>query len=323
MQIRYLFDIRTMTEEKHRFWLWVLLLGLATCGLGGSLHLLENLAEGYWAKLIWLESRGPLAFLFLLGAASTGVALSKSPSAIIRRRAEVMGVLMSMLFTVAWLAGFVHFYEKNLFPVVPVDRLGMLAVLSALIFLFPQVFSQQDVTPSMPEVELASIEKSPLSTSDNTLYFALGGAIAVGLSLLALPWFRVNVGRWDGSITFNDLRELYGFARDKGFNSDVRFYYLEWGYLVSYLSALLAIFMALKVRDLGRPIVGVLPKFAIGATVLMGVWQAVLASGLTSLDEEGSVQIGAWLGVAGHVALTSAFVLCSKPSSLKVLSPET
>jgi hypothetical protein len=47
----------------------------------------------------------------------------------------------------------------------------------------------------------------------------------------------------------------------------------------------------------------------IGVTSLVGLWQGVIATGLTKLDEDGKVQFGVWLGVIGHVTLIVSFAL--------------
>lgn len=146
---------------------------------------------------------------------------------------------------------------------------------------------------------------------DIVLYIAAGGAAAVILSLLAFPWFALENFDWNDAvnITFNDLRSVYNIAKDEGLNGDVRFFYLEWGYIVSYASAIVSPFLAMRLRD-KKTFEGVaLLNVGIGLTGLVGLWLAVLATGLSELDDEGSVQIGMWLGVAGHVALVVALVL--------------
>lgn len=146
---------------------------------------------------------------------------------------------------------------------------------------------------------------------DAMLYLAIGGAAAICLSLLVLPWFSLEGIDWgnSASITFNDLRDLYNFAKDNGLNGDVRFFYLEWGYIVSFVVAIIGAVISLRLRDGKTVVTDSILKIAIGATALVGLWQGVLATALTQLDDEGKVQFGVWLGVLGHVALVLAFVL--------------
>ena len=164
----------------------------------------------------------------------------------------------------------------------------------------------------------------PKGDSDKILYTAIAGAVAVGLSLLMLPWFSLENFDWNDSydITFNNLRDLYNVAKDSEyFESDVRFLYLEWGYIVSYASAIFAAVTALRLRD-GKTRVSVqLLNAAAGATAVVGLWQGTIATALTQLDEDGQVQFGVWLGVIGHVVLIASYVMMRQMMNRPSVAP--
>ena len=171
--------------------------------------------------------------------------------------------------------------------------------------------SKTRIQVSPPTSEVLSATSRSEGNRDAVLYTAIAGAAAVGLSLLALPWFALESFDWNDSmnITFNNLRDVYNYARDNGFDGDVRFFYLEWGYIVSYATAIFAAVSALRLRD-GKSTVSIpLLNVAIGATCLVGLWQGAIATALTQLDDDGSVQFGVWLGVIGHVAVVVSFVM--------------
>lgn len=174
-------------------------------------------------------------------------------------------------------------------------------------------------TPSVSSAPRAS--GSPVS-ADAVLYTAIGGAAAVGLSLLALPWFALESFDWNDSvnITFNNLRDVYNYARDNGLDGDVRFFYLEWGYLVSYAVSVLAVIGAVQFRNVAAKMSVQLLGIAIGATCLVGLWQGAIATALTQLDDDGSVQFGVWLGVLGHVAIAVSFVMLRRGMRNRIIS---
>jgi ABC-type spermidine/putrescine transport system permease subunit II len=160
--------------------------------------------------------------------------------------------------------------------------------------------------------------------SDKVLYAAIAGAVAVGLSLLVLPWFSLESFDWNDSydITFNNLRDLYNVAKDSEyFDSDIRFLYLEWGYIVSYASAIFAVVTAFRLRDGKTSVSGSVLNAAVGATCVVGLWQGTIATALTQVDEDGSVQFGVWLGVIGHVALIASFVMMRQMMNRPAVAP--
>lgn len=300
---------RTEPVAARRFWRQILMIGLGVCGVGG-------VGSQFWENVYWLNLDMPLvlALVALSGAVMAGMTLSTSRPEPIVGRYEFGAVVVAGLLLLGHVLNSVNDYAWSggdwFAGVIP--RLALVAVWVSMAALLPRIAAERSLLAGWKS-GASQPEKLAAPASENTLYVALGGAVAVVLSLLVLPWFRVDVGPFDGSISFNDLRDLYNYARDNGFDSDVRFYFLEWGYIVSYLVSGIAVFMAMKTRDLGRSFEGAGPKVAIAVTGLMGLWQTVLATALTSLDDDGSVQIGAWLGVAGHVALVVAFVMASRP----------
>lgn len=169
----------------------------------------------------------------------------------------------------------------------------------------------------------SSVSRRSAVNPDAVLYTAIGGAAAIGLSLLVLPWFALENFDWNNlvNITFNNLRDVYNYIRNNGLDGDVRFLYLEWGYIVSYAAAIFAGVTALRLRDGKSTISIALLNAAIGVTCLVGLWQGVIATALTQLDEDGQVQFGVWLGVIGHIALVVSFVMMrqmmmNRPSAL-------
>ncbi len=134
--------------------------------------------------------------------------------------------------------------------------------------------------------------------------------------MLLLPWFTLSF-RWLGSVSvsFGDLRELFAFATDNGFDAGMQYFYVQWGYLLSFVSVAVVPVLALGVWRTGRVPMRRLLGVASAVTAFAGVGQAIIAGGLTSLDEQGSVRFGLWWGVAGHLAMVAACVLAANRAS--------
>lgn len=166
----------------------------------------------------------------------------------------------------------------------------------------PEVPATSPVTPARPRRRRPDAADS----------LAVAGAAAVVSSLLLLPWFTLSF-RWLGSVSvsFEDLRGLFSFAKDNGFDADMRYFYVEWGYLLSYLSAAAVPVLCLSSLAMSLTRERRVLAVASGITAFAGVGQAIIAAGLTSLDETGSVRFGLWWGVAGHVALAAACVMAA------------
>lgn len=296
-------------QEIRKFWSICQLVGfgmMATAIMGES----DVFAASYGGQFF---ARGYLLVLAGLVLAIIFVAVKPSPP----KYVEPALVVVIGLLMISFVWGIAFEFRFGGYRTVSVPALGFLLVVLSVPSLLGRVLvSREAVDHSGRSVvnPAETAQRGPIPSSvepDVVLYISAGGAAAVILSLLAFPWFALENLDWNDAvnITFNDLRSVYNIAKDEGLNGGVRFFYLEWGYIVSYVSAIASPFLAMRLRD-KKPFQGVAAlSVGIGITGLVGLWLAVLATGLSELDDEGSVQVGMWLGVAGHVALIVALVL--------------
>lgn len=308
MDIKRILSGHAELHEMQRFWFTV----MAT---GYGLLLVDNLIDSkYFAQAI--GSGTEAVAVPLLAFVATLMSLIVKTDA--RQKAKISSAILSGLFLLSFVFAFPRSTQFfNYGNVLSMPAVGFVLVVMA----FPSVLasalsvvklsSKTRIQVSPPTSEVLSATSRSEGNRDAVLYTAIAGAAAVGLSLLALPWFALESFDWNDSmnITFNNLRDVYNYARDNGFDGDVRFFYLEWGYIVSYAAAIFAAVSALRLRD-GKSTVSIpLLNVAIGATCLVGLWQGAIATALTQLDDDGSVQFGVWLGVIGHVAVVVSFVM--------------
>ena len=308
MDIKRILSGHAELHEMQRFWFTV----MAT---GYGLLLVDNLIDSkYFAQAI--GSGTEAVAVPLLAFVATLMSLIVKTDA--RQKAKISSAILSGLFLLSFVFAFPRSTQFfNYGNVLSMPAVGFVLVVMA----FPSVLasalsvvklsSKTRIQVSPPPSEVLSATSRSEGNRDAVLYTAIAGAAAVGLSLLALPWFALESFDWNDSmnITFNNLRDVYNYARDNGFDGDVRFFYLEWGYIVSYAAAIFAAVSALRLRD-GKSTVSIpLLNVAIGATCLVGLWQGAIATALTQLDDDGSVQFGVWLGVIGHVAVVVSFVM--------------
>ena len=308
MDIKRILSGHAELHEMQRFWFTV----MAT---GYGLLLVDNLIDSkYFAQAI--GSGTEAVAVPLLAFVATLMSLIVKTDA--REKAKISSAILSGLFLLSFVFAFPRSTQFfNYGNVLSMPAVGFVLVVMA----FPSVLasalsvvklsSKTRIQVSPPTSEVLSATSRSEGNRDAVLYTAIAGAAAVGLSLLALPWFALESFDWNDSmnITFNNLRDVYNYARDNGFDGDVRFFYLEWGYIVSYATAIFAAVSALRLRD-GKSTVSIpLLNVAIGATCLVGLWQGAIATALTQLDDDGSVQFGVWLGVIGHAAIVVSFVM--------------
>ncbi len=308
MDIKRILSGHAELHEMQRFWFTV----MAT---GYGLLLVDNLIDSkYFAQAI--GSGTEAVAVPLLAFVATLMSLIVKTDA--REKAKISSAILSGLFLLSFVFAFPRSTQFfNYGNVLSMPAVGFVLVVMA----FPSVLasalsvvklsSKTRIQVPPPTSEVLSATSRSEGNRDAVLYTAIAGAAAVGLSLLALPWFALESFDWNDSmnITFNNLRDVYNYARDNGFDGDVRFFYLEWGYIVSYATAIFAAVSALRLRD-GKSTVSIpLLNVAIGATCLVGLWQGAIATALTQLDDDGSVQFGVWLGVIGHVAIVVSFVM--------------
>ena len=289
-------------EESRKFWRVAMAAGFA-------LMALSVVEVNYLAAYFGYEIGIPYVVVV------AGMALALSAALIKPTPPKAVEVLLLVAVAITFLnfvRGDISFGGSG-FTVPAVGFLVMtISALPALKMVFENVSTDSTAQFAPPVTTSgAAVASRSAGNRDAVLYTAIAGAAAVGLSLLALPWFALESFDWNDSvnITFNNLRDVYNYARDNGFDGDVRFFYLEWGYIVSYATAIFAAVSALRLRD-GKSTVSIpLLNVAIGATCLVGLWQGAIATALTQLDDDGSVQFGVWLGVIGHVAIVVSFVM--------------
>ena len=289
-------------EESRKFWRLAMAAGFA-------LMALSVVEVNYLAAYFGYEIGIPYVVVV------AGMALALSAALIKPTPPKAVEVLLLVAVAITFLnfvRGDISFGGSG-FTVPAVGFLVMtISALPALKMVFENVSTDSTAQFAPPVTTSgAAVASRSAGNRDAVLYTAIAGAAAVGLSLLALPWFALESFDWNDSmnITFNNLRDVYNYARDNGFDGDVRFFYLEWGYIVSYATAIFAAVSALRLRD-GKSTVSIpLLNVSIGATCLVGLWQGAIATALTQLDDDGSVQFGVWLGVIGHAAIVVSFVM--------------
>lgn len=308
MDIKRILSGNAEPHDTQRFWFT----GMA---IGYGLLLVDNLIDSkFFAQA--LGSSPEANAIPLLAFVATLMSLIIKTD--VREKAKIASAILSSLFLLSFVLAFpyvVGFFNYG--NVLSMPAVGFVLVVMA----FPSVLAsalstmnlssktRQQVSPTASEVMNASSHSE--GNLDAVLYTAIAGAAALALSLLALPWFALESFDWNDSmnVTFNNLRDVYNDARDNGFDGDVRFFYLEWGYIVSYAAAIFSAVSALRLRDDKVTVSVPLLNVAIGATCLVGLWQGTIATALTQLDDDGSVQFGVWLGVIGHVAIVASFVM--------------
>lgn len=307
MDIKRILSNRASEDEAKRFWLTVM-------SVGYGLLVLDMVVDAE----IFAGFRGVTenSILPLLAFVAALTALLSKTDVVNKARLATAGLtgLFLLQFVLA-VPRSTEFFRAGDIPSAP--ALGFVFVVmsfpSVLVSALSEIESLKLASPTPSASSTPGTSGSPVS-SDAVLYTAIGGAAAVALSLLILPWFALESFDWNDSvnITFNNLRDVYNYARDNGLDGDVRFLYLEWGYLVSFAAAIFAAIGAIRFRDPVSRISQQVLGFAIGATSLVGLWQGAIATALTQLDDDGSVQFGVWLGVLGHVALVVSFVMLRK-----------
>jgi hypothetical protein len=277
-------------EEARKFWGICLAIGF------GSMATLRYESD---ANLI-LKLAG-------LGLSLASFLMKPVPRAVEIALATVIGIV-----TVGFVFGGIYFFSGAGLWVIP--YFGFVVIAFSAFPIISRVIkssataSGKETTDPEPYDFVPAVATRFAVKPDSVLYTAFGGATAIGLSLLELPWFELDNFDWNNtmSITFHNLRDVYNYV---GADGDLRFLYLEWGYIASYVAAIFAVVTALRLRD-GKSMISIaLLNALIGVTSLVGLWQGVIATGLTKLDEDGKVQFGVWLGVIGHIALIVSFAL--------------
>lgn len=247
-----------------------------------AILLLGVVVDWDWVAVGTYDIDGLVGVLAALGAVSAWMASQKRMMApyTAETLVAVSGIVLALLFVTGKL-GFIIYLNP-----VSLSAVAMLLVFAG------------SLRVAMVLSKLDGIRLQP--TDDATLALALLGAAAILLSIFGLAWFTFD-GFEEFSVKFRDFVDAYEVElSESGSVNGLRLLYFEWGYVVSLVAGVGVAAAALRGRKNPLPANVAVKWLVVGATVVMGVWQAFLVLGLNGI-EDGSVGAGAWLGIVGHV----------------------
>ncbi|HEY2815426.1 MAG TPA: DUF2510 domain-containing protein [Acidimicrobiales bacterium] len=153
------------------------------------------------------------------------------------------------------------------------------------------VTGTQTTDPPAYDVAATGARKAP-DVPIPGLVVVIVGAVLVFLSYIALDWFKLN-GRT--GVDFSDVRDVLSVSNHVPFFSDQ---YASWGWYVGIAVVVFAVVALFA------------PALRIAAAIAAGVLAVWHAWVVWDLSEPGvSIQVGAWLGVAGFVVCAVAVLL--------------
>jgi hypothetical protein len=160
-----------------------------------------------------------------------------------------------------------------------------------------------------------------LRASSPETYLLATGVVGSFVAMTVVPWvgYRALFGLIEGDLTLGQLRGLYG---DLGIADFARVSYLEWGYLLTWLSLIACGALVVRgfVRSVSPPRVILLT--VTGVTALSTAMQAALAGGLL-IGDDFQIRLGPILAViGGALATTGSGLLCREGTDSLVKPPE-
>jgi hypothetical protein len=138
-----------------------------------------------------------------------------------------------------------------------------------------------------------------------------GGSIAIVFSMTSAKWVTVDAlfGLIERSYAFHDLRDFYN---DLGIKYFSRVYYFEWGYLVTYAAAGVALLVGIGEVTKRFQITGVFKQVGFLVVAFALVSHTATVMGLNDAAEELLLLSGAWVGSVGLAAAGAGLWLAGR-----------
>ena len=264
-----------------------------------SLLLFASLAKWSWLSVDSSDSVFVVQLVCVLGLAASVSGASKPLCA--PYRAESLTIFAGCILVLLFASGRLYLSYGS----ISVSSLAFVAVVAITFQIIRYMLS-------MPRQFIKKVD-------DKIAIISLGGVFGTLLSVLVLPWYKLSFGSESFSFSFFDWKNLYDeYGRGV---TNIRLLYFETGFVASIVAGLLLSFIIYRGRTIPLQ-ANALARWALITTiVLMGLWSLALVLGMNDIDEDGSVQFGAWLCVVSHVAMAFGSWKSTEPNEISEIMP--